>query len=146
MRKNDLSKRYTESVSAPIEKLEFNEDGESVTTLLETSWVRILLVRRKNAQSTVSIEVEMSLPTCTSDPDSQKRVGPDCLMRDVVLDTIDHMSYLLELNDLGFDLDVLGHDCLWTAARSFTKTPESGLFEQLVPPRAKSPASLPGTK
>jgi hypothetical protein len=144
MRETNLSKLYTEYVSIPADKLEFNEDGESVTTLHETSWVRILIVRRKTAQGIVSIEVEMSLPTCSSEPDSQKRVGPDCLMRDVVLDTIDHMSYLLELNDLGFDLDVLGHDCLWTAAKSFGEAPESGLFEQLIPPPAKTPAGLQG--
>ncbi|UCE09697.1 MAG: hypothetical protein JSW61_12095 [Candidatus Thorarchaeota archaeon] len=138
MNPTNLSERYSEYASIAPEDLEFNEDGESIATLHQTTWVRILAVRRKNAKGTVSIEVEMSLPTCSPEPESQTRMGPDCLMRDVVLDTIDHMSYLLELNDLGFELDVLGHDCLWTAAKSFSKPPESGVFEQLVPPSPKS--------
>jgi hypothetical protein len=47
---------------------------------------------------------------------------------------INHLQYLQKLNQTGFSLDIIKHDCLWTASQSFSETPPREIFELLVPP------------
>ena len=86
----------------------------------------------------VSIEVEVWLPhrkevrdeTSDNSQDSSK----DDNLGHTLSRLIELMQYLLRLHQSGFTLDVIKHDCLWTASRSFSKPPSRKIFELLLPP------------
>lgn len=147
----EMAKEYAELVKAPIDEAAVNENGESLSTLCQSEWVRILVIRRPSNPSLVTIEVEISLPspvtqaTDTDGTDSEVRDnGTDLLHQ-----AIEHLHYLSRLRSNGFTLDVVGQECLWTAFRDFTETPVSDMFDLLKPPsgcghRAKqNPSVIP---
>ncbi len=132
----EMAKEYAELVKAPIDEAAVNENGESLSTLCQSEWVRILLIRRPSTPDLVTIEVEMSLPSHfvqasdADEPDTEfKDNGTDLLHQ-----AIEHLHYLSRLRNNGFTLDVVGQECLWTAFRDFTEPPASDMFDLLKPP------------
>jgi hypothetical protein len=136
MQASELKNKYRELVSAPVTITEYNEDGESVSLLFENEWVRILVIRQ-NDVSDITIEVESSLPQkCGTSPSSSKSSKKET--KQILLGALNHLQYLQELGEIGFDLEVISQDCLWTASQIFTKEIDLSVFEKLCPPKEKN--------
>ena len=136
-----LMEKYQKIVSTPVDSPTptFNESGETVEILLQTKSLRILVIRESVNPQTVSLEVEVWLPNRNPTALDTESETTETELEDEDLSTtlsrmIDHLQYLLKLHKSGFTLDVIKHDCLWTASKSFTETPSRALFELLIPP------------
>ena len=115
--------RYKQIVAVQPEMHNFNEDGECTSLFFENDWLRILLIRTPKKPNFVSIEVEVSLP---------KQNTHDLVS---VLKAVNENNlFLLKLCDLGFELDLIGFECMWTASKSFEGMPDGAIFKALVPP------------
>ncbi len=142
---SELIKRYSELSGVPDDKLSFNENGESLSILCQSEWVRILVIRRLNTPDQVTIEVELSFPTrvhtkkveTNEEADIEANSTKDTLA--LLEEAVTHLRYLAKLHDRGFALDVIGQECLWTAFRDFNNTPDAEMFELLNPPSDCSP-------
>ena len=140
MNAQELMKKYSELTAKPLDSpSRENESGESVATLYQSSSLRILLVRNSEDPETVSVEVEVWLPSFNSANESDEAPNSEGDLENnqlgVILgQMINHLSYLLKLHQSGFVLDVIKHDCLWTASKSFLKPPTRMMFEHLLPP------------
>ncbi|MGY5852231.1 MAG: hypothetical protein RTU92_01535 [Candidatus Thorarchaeota archaeon] len=119
----ELMERYKQIVAVPPEPSNFNEEGECTSSFFENKWLRMLLVRTPENPNIVSIEVEVSLS-------EQKTRDFVTVLREV----IEHNEFLLRLSDLGFELDLIGFECMWTASKSFETMPDISVFKALVPP------------
>ncbi len=140
MNPEELMKKYQQLTAKPLDSPSMkNESGESVMSLFQSSSLRILLLRTSEEPETVSVEVEVWLPGNNSDNGSSQSNSPSADSENeklgVVLgQMIDHLQYLLRLHQSGFILDVIKHDCLWTASKSFVKPPSREVFDLLLPP------------
>ena len=140
MNAQELMNRYKEMTAKPLDSpSRENESGESVSTLYQSSSLRILLVRTPEEPEYVSVEVEVWLPSFNSENESDETPNSNGDFENerlgVILgQMISHLSYLLKLHQSGFMLDVIKHDCLWTASKSFSKLPTRMMFEHLLPP------------
>ena len=138
MKLEELMQKYQQLTTSPVNSSLLSDLGESVTPLMQTSSFRILLLRTTKDPKMVSIEVEVWLPhrkevrdeTSDNSEDSSK----DDNLGSTLSRLIELMQYLLRLHQSGFTLDVIKHDCLWTASRSFLKPPSRKIFELLLPP------------
>ena len=138
---DQLMEKFQKIICTPIESPTptFNESGETVELLLQTNSMRILVIRESVNPQTVSLEVEVWLPNRNHNTLDAKSKTTETELEDEDLSItlsrmIDHLQYLLKLQQSGFILDVIKHDCLWTASKSFTKKPSRALFELLIPP------------
>ena len=138
---DQLMAKYQKIISTPVHPStsSLNESGEIVDILLQTNSMRILVIRESMNPQTVSLEVEVWLPNRNPNTPDTESNNTETELKDVNLSTslsrmIDHLQYLLKLHHSGFTLDVIKHDCLWTASKSFTETPSRALFELLIPP------------
>ena len=57
---SEMQKCYEHFKASPIDELTLNEDGESIESLCETDWARILLIRTTDEPSLINVEVEIS--------------------------------------------------------------------------------------
>jgi hypothetical protein len=131
---SEMKKCYEHFKMRPFAELALNEDGESIESLCETDWTRILLIRTADQPNSIRIEVEISLPKCvTRHASKPTRAKP----RDLVKELITHLKYLLELEDFGFELDLVGEDCLWTASKIASDILDENIFKALIPPSIK---------
>ena len=138
MQASELESKYRELVSTPITITEYNEDGESVSLLFENEWVRILVIRQ-NDVSDVTIEVESSLPQkCGTKASGSKLSKKET--KQILLGALDHLQYLQDLGEIGFDLEIISQDCLWTASQIFRNEIDLSVFEKLCPPNKKKPS------
>ena len=138
---DQLLEKFQKIISTPAESPSppFNESGETVEILLQTNSMRILVIRESVNPQTVNLEVEVWLPNRNPNTFDTESQTAETERDDEDLSTslsrmIDHLQYLLKLQQSGFTLDVIKHDCLWTASKSFTETPSRDLFELLIPP------------
>ena len=138
---DQLMEKYQKIISTPVESLSptVNESGETVEILIQTNLMRILVIRESVNPQTVCLEVEVWLPSRNPNTSDTESNNTETELEDKTLSTtlarmIDHLQYLLKLHKSGFTLDVIKHDCLWTASKSFTETPSRALFELLIPP------------
>ena len=97
------------------------------------------MLRTSEEPDIVSIEVEVWLPGNNSNNGSENSNSPSTELENeklgaVLSQMIGHLQYLLRLHQSGFMLDVIKHDCLWTASKSFEKPPSQKIFELLLPP------------
>ncbi|MFW9831227.1 MAG: hypothetical protein ACFFD8_05585 [Candidatus Thorarchaeota archaeon] len=139
MNAEELLRKYQQLVNTPPDSPSlFNESGESISTLLQSSSVRVLLVRTINEPKSVSIEVEIWLPGSTQgqlslEPTGSKK-NQETDLGKVLFQMIECLQYLHRLYESGFTIDVIRHDCLWTASQTFQKLPSLETFELLLPP------------
>ena len=110
---------------ASIEDLEFNVDGVSLTELYQDDWIRILVVREREISEFFTIEIEFSTPTNETTSDN-----PTFLLSQA----IDYLKYMQNLESIGFTLELVDHDWLWSAYRKFTEFPGIEFFRHLQPP------------
>jgi hypothetical protein len=93
--------------------------------LYSSNWIRILLVRRPD-DSANSIEVELTYPGVLGLVQTK--------LAETIMAMISHLRYILRLQKVGFALDSIEDDFLWTATLEISEEPETQLFEILIPP------------
>jgi len=121
----DLKERIDKAASDLRDKADPNEGS---TLILRTPWVRILLDHYEE-EDTLSIEVEMSFP---EEGDSTNQKYSD------LIDTLqEHVRYLQNLREVGFELSVIGTGCIYCASKQLRETPEDNLFRALIPPETE---------
>lgn len=140
MNAEELMKKYYQLSTKPLAapSLE-NESGESVETLYQSSSLRILLLRATTDPEMVTLEVEVWLPgSKTNDnlasPSNMEGKEQGENLSEMLAQMIAHLQYLYSLHQNGFSLDVIKHDCLWTASCTFSKLPDRQIFDMLLPP------------
>ena len=101
--------------------------GEEVAILSRTGWVEIVLAYDCNQQIPLRVEVEISPSDLNFRCEEQYEL-PKTM--------ITHMEYLLDLMDLGFELQ-LADECYWIASRHFEEAPKQEILEALIPPLVK---------
>ncbi len=125
--KKEFVSRFYELVMAPIDPSSIYETGESITLVWRTNWVAISLIRRLTFPISLTIQAEISIPVPPEDNDCINYAA----MPDVV---ILHMGYLRTLIDAGFDVQVIGEECLWVATKDFKEIPSPEMLDILMPP------------
>ncbi|UCE09693.1 MAG: hypothetical protein JSW61_12070 [Candidatus Thorarchaeota archaeon] len=132
-----LMEKYRAEASSTPNEASFNDEGESVKVIGETSWTRVLLIRQKESPSEIRIEIELMLPRATRElvPGLKKDEPIPCqVVSELAENTIEHMKYLLNLYHSGFNLELMGEFCLWIATRTFEGLPGKAIFEAICPP------------
>lgn len=126
---SNLEEKYNEMSRNDLVPSALNQEGELILTLCQTSWVRVLIVRKYSAPD--SIEVELSLPDCDA---SAMKPYPREYVNTLLDGMKKHLEYLERLLHQGFRIDLIGNDCLWTASYEIDESLEDEFFELLVPP------------
>jgi hypothetical protein len=120
-----LRKKIDSIMFLPIDPVECNAAGEEITTIYESDWIKIFIIRNSDFSGEILVEVELSLPSKWN-------------YTEVVLDMIQHLTYIQELLNQGFELCVIKEECLWVASRSFSKVPDDSILEALLHLRTQS--------
>jgi hypothetical protein len=120
-----MSERCEQIINASLEELSFNVDGVSLSELYQDDWIRILIVREKEESNYFTLEIEFSTPS-----PERLDVQPSILLSQA----IEYLKYMQRLEKMGFTLELVDQDWLWSAHRKFTESPSFKLFEQLLPP------------
>lgn len=129
----DLLEQYQNLISNPVES-NGCISGECVSTLHETSWVKIMVIRYQMAPDICTIEIEISLPPCIVDPAFPSiKTGQD-EARLYIERHLSHLQYLLQLQEAGFSLGILSTEGIWSAVFRIDVTPNEDLFKILIPP------------
>ncbi|MFW9847976.1 MAG: hypothetical protein ACFFF4_02485 [Candidatus Thorarchaeota archaeon] len=121
MNSKRISQRCEEIFFASVENLQFNADGVSLTELFRDDWIRILIVREEGTSECFSLEIEFSTPSIELDS------------KTLLSQAIEYLKYMQKLETLGFSLELVDQDWLWSAHRQFSKLPDPDFFEDLVP-------------
>ncbi len=104
------------------------DTNELIETVFETNWIRLLLLKSlHDSVEYISIEVELSLP---KDPSIEKANENGSILNDMII----HLNYLKNLQSIGFDIEVMRSDCLWTATLVLEAEPSKDLCNALTPP------------
>jgi hypothetical protein len=125
----DLYSRLKEILNEPIDASP--DLPESVSVLFQDDWVRILVVRSVEAPDLVTLEIESSLPLHTRN--SHSRSEENSKARELLRGTIRTLEYFLRLQESGFQLDIIGQDCMWTAHMDFSECPDESMLANLLP-------------
>jgi len=129
----ELLQRYNEILSGPVAS-DACISGECVSMLCETSWVKMMVVRYEVAPEICSIEIEFSLPNRVIEIDFPSTAATQEQAREYVENTIDHLKYLIKLQEVGFSLGILAPEGIWSAVIKIKENPDEKLFEDLLPP------------
>ena len=121
-----MIEKYDQVMRQSPQDLEYNEDGEAISTICQTNLVRVMLIRKQESDSPCTIEVEISIFPHNSK--SSEMMGP------LIQSAMSHLEYLNALHQQGMDIEILSKNCLWVACQSFLKTPKKDFFEVLCPP------------
>ena len=130
---DDLLIRYNEILSQPVYRNSCIS-GECVSNLCETSWIKMMVVRYQVAPNITSIEIEISLPSCTIEIEYPSTEESQEQARDYIQKTLDHMNYLLKLQEIGFSLGIISTEGIWSAVLKVRGPPDINLFEKILPP------------
>ncbi len=92
---SDLLQRYNDIISGPVVS-DACISGECVSKLLETSWVKILVIRYQMAPNIYTIEIEVSLPNCIIEPTCPPTTNEQDEARKFIDTNIEHLEYLFQ--------------------------------------------------
>ena len=128
MNEKHLLDEYNKLLVQSPEDIDPDNGSELFVVISETEWIRVLLLKTIQKEvATISIEVELSLPKCVSRDNNQNK-------ETVLSDMVTHLEYLQKLSEIGFELEVMRTDCLWTAAKTLDSVPSQELCKFLTPP------------
>lgn len=130
---SDLLQRYHNLISEPIIS-DTCVSGECVSKLLETPWVKIMVVRYQMAPEICMIEIEVSLPHCNIEPTYPATTKDQDEARNFIDSNLAHLKYLLRLQEAGFSLGILSAEGIWSAILKIKGEPSLELFNSLLPP------------
>lgn len=125
----DLYRKLKEILNEPIEAS--LDSPEAVSILFQDDWIRILVVRIAEAPELVTLEIESSLPLHARNPYGKSEENSDA--RELLKGTIRTLEYFLRLQESGFELDIIGQDCMWTAHMDFSECPDETILADLLP-------------
>jgi len=131
---SDLLQRYSDTISGPIVS-DTCISGECVSKLLETPWVKIMVIRYQMAPKISTIEIEVSLPNCIIEPTCPSTSTEQEKARKFIDTNLDHLKYLLILQNAGFSLGILSTEGIWSAVLKIKENPDLELFKTLLPPK-----------
>ena len=131
---SDLLQRYRDTISGPVVS-DTCISGECVSKLLETPWVKIMVIRYQMAPKISTIEIEVSLPNCIIEPTCPSKSTEQENARKFIDTNRDHLKYLLTLQDAGFSLGILSTEGIWSAVLEIKGNPDLELFKTLLPPK-----------
>ena len=124
---NHFEEEYAKQLTRLMKKKLSETDTEFIETVFETKWIRLLLLKSiQDDVECISIEVELSLPKCNSSQQTDTSL---------VQGMITHLEYFETLQNVGFNIEVMASDCLWTATKIIDTTPSKELYKVLHPPR-----------
>ncbi len=126
----DLYSKFLELLEKPV-TTESPDNPEMISTIYHNDWVRMLVIRNIDEPNLLTIEIESSLPLRTQGIHENPEDGLQA--RNVLNGMIDTLQYLLLLQDLGFSLDIIGQDCMWTAYLELEKPPTKEFFDKIRP-------------
>lgn len=132
---SDLLEQFQSLISGPIVS-DTCISGECVSILVETAWVRIMVVRYQVAPEICTIEIEVSLPNCIIEPTYPSTAIKKDEARKFINSNLDHLKYLLRLQEVGFSLGILSNEGIWSAVLKIEGDPNEKLFEILLPPES----------
>ena len=122
-----LADHINSVLASPIIPNRIDSNAESLVIVHQTSSIRILLVRNRSKPDVFSLEVEVYLPSKTdSASNSTESELLDCM--------ITNLHYIQGLRDIGFSIEVIGTDCMWSAFKDFKQCPKDEVLDLLVPP------------
>lgn len=130
---SDLLEQFQSLISGPIVS-DTCISGECVSILVETAWVKMMVVRYQVAPEICTIEIEVSLPNCIIEPTYPSTATKKEEARKFIGGNIDHLKYLLRLQEVGFSLGILSSEGIWSAVLKIEGGPDVRLFENLLPP------------
>ena len=130
---SDLLQLYHNVISGPVGS-DTCISGECVSMLLETPWVKIMVIRYQVAPKICTIEIEVSLPHCIIEPSCPSTSTEQEEARKFINSNLDHQKYLLTLQDAGFSLGILSTEGIWSAVLKIKGDPDLELFKTLLPP------------
>ena len=120
-----LGKKIDSILVSPINPVECNAAGEEITTIYESDWVKIFIIRNLDSSEEILVEVELSLPSKLN-------------YVEVVSDMTQNLTYIQELLNQGFELCVIKEECLWVASQRFSVVPDDSILEALLHLRTQS--------
>ncbi len=125
----DLYRKLKEILNEPFD--ESLDSPESASVLFQDDWIRILVVRISEAPELVTLEIESSLPLHATSLNGSSEENSEA--RELLKGTIRTLEYFLRLQESGFQLDIIGQDCMWTAHMDFSECPDESILEDLLP-------------
>ena len=131
---SELLQRYSDLIAEPV-KTATCISGECVSKLLETPWVKIMVIRYQLAPNICTIEIEVSLPLCIIEPTYPSEESTRLKAHNYIDSTIAHLNYLLKLQETGFAVGILSIEGIWSAVLKLKGNPDEKLFEILIPPK-----------
>ena len=129
----DLLQRYKDTLTEPVVS-DSCISGECVSKLLETPWVKILVIRYQIAPKITTIEIEVSLPHCIIEPTCPSSTKEQETAREFIEANLAHLKYLITLQNIGFSLGILSTESIWSAVLKIKDEPSLELFNSLLPP------------
>jgi len=134
--KLELLSKFNKLMNEDLTKVLEAGETEVVFPLHKTDWVRIMVVRSIEDDSSAVIDVEVSLPSRSSSyhetPISRIENASDSRVLLEIM--MAHIQYILALETSGFSVDLVGDGCLMVAYKSFPDTPDTEIFRLLQPP------------
>ncbi|MFX0079004.1 MAG: hypothetical protein ACFE8O_07140 [Candidatus Hermodarchaeota archaeon] len=141
MEYSDLVKSYQQLIGKPIEPALSEDFPERVMTVHETVWLRILLIRSVKHLDLVRLVVEVSFPNWVYEIpvsfNNDEIIKESSLsLPDVLKEMVIHLEYLHKLSDVGFRLELLAEEGIWSASTELKQPPSKELFKALVPTKS----------
>ncbi|UCG02686.1 MAG: hypothetical protein JSW11_01585 [Candidatus Heimdallarchaeota archaeon] len=115
-----------------------NRAEELCRMIYSSECLRIFLIGNVKTQK-ITIEVELSLPSSllydTDDnPNESKKIANCVNLREIMEQQISNLYYLMNLNDIGFSLDIIKEEgCLWVAEKTLETEPNDLLCKMVFP-------------
>ncbi|MFW9908038.1 MAG: hypothetical protein ACFFEF_05645 [Candidatus Thorarchaeota archaeon] len=120
-------------MQVPLKETPFNEDGQHLDIVFQDNWIRIILLRDRYDSKSISIEVELSIPYI--DTGSSSFSNADESISKILAHSIDCLHYIQRLGEIGFELELVGRELLWSASKKYDEVPDLQVFQMLLPPR-----------
>ncbi|MFX1509413.1 MAG: hypothetical protein ACFFBR_03810 [Promethearchaeota archaeon] len=138
-----MIKEYRRLRSIHEDELVFNQISEMAVTVQETNRIRILLVRQSDEPERIRMDIEVILPEKMWGLDANLSSNEMTTLNQPELrltleETILLFQYLLNLQTIGFNLDLFSDEGVWVASYYFDKEPSKTLFTQCKPPKLKA--------
>ncbi|MDO8124167.1 MAG: hypothetical protein Q6364_07275 [Candidatus Hermodarchaeota archaeon] len=141
MEYSDLVKGYQQLINKPKAAALKDDHAEQVVTIHETVWLRILLIHSLKNPDLVRLVVEVSFPNWVYD--ISMSLNNDGVIKesslglpDVLKEMVIHLEYLHRLSDVGFRLELLAEEGIWSASTELKQPPSKELFKALVPTKS----------
>ncbi|TFH06324.1 MAG: hypothetical protein E4H14_11040 [Candidatus Thorarchaeota archaeon] len=132
---SDLLERFHSLISTPVVS-DTCISGECVSMLVETAWVKIMVIRYQVAPKICTIEIEVSLPNCIIEPTYPSTAAKQEESRQFINSSLAHLKYLLRLQEVGFSIGILSDEGIWSAVLKIEGEPDEKLFETILPPES----------